>query len=105
MFDLRCSTAARRKADCHALLDVEDILVHDPFRRFLDFCRVSMEVQNAKTWERGNKTLSHPTKCWIIEVTVVRDKAEDADTCVLNSRLGLTNEFHVVVLQPKLLLI
>ena len=87
--------------DGYALLDVEDILVRCTRGGIgFFFLRVAVEIEKINLVEALHQVLAHSAKSRVIEITVIRDEAENALASSLNAPLRPANEFHIIILKP-----
>src|ERR1039457_1124630 len=88
-------------ADCHALLDVENILVRIAGVRigFL-FLGVAMQVEDINLIKSLHEILPHAAKGRIIQVAMIGDEGQHALSGLVNAPLRPAEKFYVIILQP-----
>ena len=59
-----------------------------------------MKIDYIDMIECLEKVPTHPTKCWIIEISVIRDICKYSFTIFLDERFSETKEFHIIILKP-----
>lgn len=45
---------------------------------------------------------THPSECWIIEITVISGKSQNFFTIFLDQILRKSNKFHLIIVKPVL---
>src|SRR5579862_2138564 len=103
MIDTRYILTARllySQDDCDALLNVKNILVLASIRGNVWFLSVAVQVIHPNLAKALHQALTHSTKGWIVQVSVIGDKAQDAVPSSIYAPLSKANELYIVILQP-----
>src|SRR5687767_3327711 len=97
---LRLSLASYCYDNGNALHDIEDILVACPVRRPLPLVSVAVKIEHVDAVKHTQHLPAHPSEGRVCEVSVARDKAENAFSVSLDVVGCEPQEFVLILIDP-----
>src|SRR5258706_5665404 len=97
---MRKSLPFDEEGNSHTLLDIENIFVLRPVGGLFLFLAIPMQIKNIDIVEALHQALAHTTECWVVEIAMVSNESKDTIASPLNTPLGKTKKFDVVITQP-----
>src|SRR5438128_503755 len=94
---LRFPLSLYKDADCHALLDIKDILIFCAVGSAFFLLGIAVQVKDVDFVEAVHKALAHATEGGIIEVAVIGNEGEDAIAGLFDAPLCESDELDIII--------